>query len=364
MKFDSERWLIETYESVFDPDAFVEQFRKLAEAHDSPICALHVEAPGEKDFGFTSGVDLNEFASAYPEFDNLWLQRGTADLFSGGITHDGMHTPLWEMERTDYHRYLLKPLDVDHSIGVLCDAQPTGSFMVLALSRSRTAGVYSDESVHQLRALQSHLGAICRLYMRACGEARRAADIQALLDQAPTPRFTLDSRLRVRSANRSAEQLLAEGDLVGLGSEGILSIVDRQAARRFTSRVSRGGPMELMLFARDTGRRAVLQAEPFQPKRLGTGTLHTAGVLVTVAPVPRTLVPPVQRLAGLFGLTLREAEIAYALSTHFNLRAAAEVTGMRYETARSYLKQCFEKTHTSSQVELVSLVRDALAAVG
>ena len=354
----TERWLIDTYEAVFDPEGFLEQFQKLAAMHDSPICALHVEGPGLKDIGFTAGVDIEQVARDYPQFDNLWIERGTGDLLARGVTHDGWHTPLEEMERTDYHRYLLKPLDIDHSIGALCDLQSSGVFTMLSISRSRRVGAYQDTDVATLQALRPHLQAITRLYTRAREQDNHAAGLQALLDQERTPRLKLDASLRIEAANRAALRLLEDGDLLRVLSNGQLA-ASTLGAQRLTTAAQSDAPFEMMLTSPDGDRRALLNADPLQPARQRG---HTAQVsyLISITLLRQPLEGPDRRLMNLFELTQREADLAHALARHFTLPAAAEDAGMKHETARSHLKRCFDKTRTRSQAELVALLRDLL----
>jgi DNA-binding CsgD family transcriptional regulator len=57
-----------------------------------------------------------------------------------------------------------------------------------------------------------------------------------------------------------------------------------------------------------------------------------------------------------FGLTRREAALASALSTGKPIDAAADEIGMAYETARSHLRRIFDKTQTSRQTELMTVL--------
>ena len=67
-----------------------------------------------------------------------------------------------------------------------------------------------------------------------------------------------------------------------------------------------------------------------------------------------------ERLRQLFGLTRKEAELVALLAAGHGLGGAATQLGVTQHTARTYLKQAFEKTGARRQAELVRL---ALAAV-
>jgi pimeloyl-ACP methyl ester carboxylesterase/DNA-binding CsgD family transcriptional regulator len=64
------------------------------------------------------------------------------------------------------------------------------------------------------------------------------------------------------------------------------------------------------------------------------------------------------------GLTRRESDLAGEILKTGDLRAAAGGMGISYESARTYLKRVFEKTHCRSQAELVSaLARTPMAVL-
>ncbi|PZQ47039.1 MAG: hypothetical protein DI556_18815 [Rhodovulum sulfidophilum] len=62
------------------------------------------------------------------------------------------------------------------------------------------------------------------------------------------------------------------------------------------------------------------------------------------------------RLAALFGLTPREAELATALAGGASLRDHAAARGVSHETTRTHLRSLFAKTGTARQAELVALL--------
>jgi len=78
-------------------------------------------------------------------------------------------------------------------------------------------------------------------------------------------------------------------------------------------------------------------------------------VTITDPVLPVDVQPEV--LAGLYGLTRREADLAVQLSAGLALREAAAAAGMSYNTARNHIRLLFEKTGAKSQLQLVSILR-------
>jgi DNA-binding CsgD family transcriptional regulator len=64
-------------------------------------------------------------------------------------------------------------------------------------------------------------------------------------------------------------------------------------------------------------------------------------------------IPQADFLENSFRLTHAEARLVVHLVQGTSLKSSAEALGIRYETARSYLKSAFLKTGTHRQAELV-----------
>lgn len=69
---------------------------------------------------------------------------------------------------------------------------------------------------------------------------------------------------------------------------------------------------------------------------------------------PRHL--PEDIFRNLFHFTLREAQLATMLLSHHSVETAAHSLGISLPTARTYIRNIFEKTSTSRQIDLVNLL--------
>ena len=81
-----------------------------------------------------------------------------------------------------------------------------------------------------------------------------------------------------------------------------------------------------------------------------------AVAIVFIGDPDRKSALPAEVLALLYGLTPAEARLAVALLDGSSLAEIAEMHGIRELTARTQLKQVFQKTGTSRQGELVRLL--------
>ena len=70
-------------------------------------------------------------------------------------------------------------------------------------------------------------------------------------------------------------------------------------------------------------------------------------------------IPQADFLETRFGLSRGEARLVALLFAGASLRSCAQALGIKYESARSYLKSVFQKTGTHRQAELVLTVFQA-----
>jgi DNA-binding CsgD family transcriptional regulator len=82
---------------------------------------------------------------------------------------------------------------------------------------------------------------------------------------------------------------------------------------------------------------------------------HLTRILV-ITDLDGRLRMPVELIREAFGLTSAEARLATTLGSGEDLRTAAEIHGMAYETARRHLKAIFSKAAVNRQSELVTLL--------
>jgi DNA-binding CsgD family transcriptional regulator len=73
---------------------------------------------------------------------------------------------------------------------------------------------------------------------------------------------------------------------------------------------------------------------------------------------------PIDLLRSHFGLTPAEARLALHLVAGETLRSAEAKLSISYETARTHLKNIFDKTGTCRQAELIVVILTALPGCG
>jgi DNA-binding CsgD family transcriptional regulator len=166
----------------------------------------------------------------------------------------------------------------------------------------------------------------------------------------------------VRFINRAGERLLRPGDTLGV-LLGRLRAGSSEATARLHALIARAACPDRELRAGGSmgvtalGRRQPL-AVTVAPIRAHHASRFETGhsVIVCVTDLEAGVRLPGDRLRALFGLTPAETRLALAMFEGANLADAAEAFGVSLNTVRNQLARLFEKTGTTRQSELMSLM--------
>lgn len=248
-------------------------------------------------------------------------------------------------------------------------ARPLASIAIFRRERCRP---FRRDDVAFADRLVPHLARAYRLH----AELRRGrGDRQAFrhyLDRLAVGVVLLDADGRPVVVNEFARRLLASEDGLFVDERGPraadpdesarLRELVSAAARRALGESAEAGELRLSL-SRPSGRRPLsLLIGPLLSGPEGTGPGDPVVGLYASDPeaVP---VPAEAALREVFHLTPAEADLVRYLANGHRLREAAELRGITLNTARTHLKQIFQKTHTERQSDLVRVVLAALGSV-
>lgn len=175
----------------------------------------------------------------------------------------------------------------------------------------------------------------------------------------------LDRGGKVVRANRAAEALLRNAGGVDRAADGRLLVSTSQARTALAAALAQctspllwtpgAGvmPPVRITVSRPQGRSLILTLQPL-PKEL-SGAFNAVALLFIADPDGR----PVDRSAALrkaYKLSPGEAQLVQAIAGGETLKEFAVRNQVSYETVRSQLRRCFEKTGVRRQAELVPLV--------
>lgn len=169
--------------------------------------------------------------------------------------------------------------------------------------------------------------------------------------------IVVDADSRIVMTNRSAGALIAAQDGLRMSAGETLRAslpADTDALRRLIAAACAGiadDDAPGLAIARDGDRRPLITL--VLPLRDDRGPGRAA---VFVADTENQPLPMPEAIGRMFGVSRAEARLIHALVGGARLEEAAAQCGVTPSTARSYLKQVFEKTNTNRQAELIKLI--------
>ena len=235
---------------------------------------------------------------------------------------------------------------------------------VLGVSRPRALEQLNGDEAAALNLLVPHIRSAMQIQRRfAVLEAERDAAADAL-DRLPLGVILLNTAGEVILANRAAGEIVKHADGLEIRRRRLIGASAAQTAKldRLIGQagqtgagagLAHGGALTL---PRPSMRRplAALVA-PLPGEGFALGPLRPAAVVFVSDPESAPRSPP-EILSGLYGLTAAEARLAWLVVTCEGLSAAAEQLGISISTARTHLRNIFDKTGVRRQADLVALI--------
>ncbi|MCJ2177415.1 helix-turn-helix transcriptional regulator [Novosphingobium album (ex Hu et al. 2023)] len=304
---------------------------------------------------FSAGIDLRARAQSSDPLDTHALDRFHYDSLRPGrvysISEFFDHDPVYRAERK---RRMQKLGIADERVVRIPDIGDVSAWLIMARAAHCTA---SDS------ALLSNLAPYVGEALRAAVELERsriraAVSVQGLARSA-TAWMVMDREARLQSIDPRLDAWMVETlgyhPRIGERLRDLGVQTERElmaAAAHFTSEDA-GAPRPLLLNEQPR-LEALLSATADMPR--------PSMLVLCRLPNARTS-ESVNRLATLFDLPRREAELAVALNDGRSIAEAAEHMGLTLETARNYSKRLYAALGVRGQAELVRLVSDSVAVM-
>ena len=302
-------------------------------------------------------TDYSQFASRNPWF------LSSEEFSSGRVMTGEELLSNKDLVKTDFYRGLLKVHGLLHCVyGV---AVRRGQVVhCVSVHRGQDDAAYGEREKSGLSAVLAHLSLALenRWRIRQFGDLTKV--LMSVVDRHPHPSLLVDADGRIVHCNRSAGALSAPraGICIEGGRLAAATAIDREALReaiREVAKASAGDAVDVT--------RAVTLSVP--------GARHPA--VVSVHPAGRVFQAATGEIDELvlvtarnpdfehdlhtcsfvkqFGLSPAQARVGVMLISGHSLADVARKLHVSDNTARSHLKQIFQKTNTHGQMELVHL---------
>lgn len=276
--------------------------------------------------------------------------EGTVDTL-GTLVEAGAwaHSPMY--------REFMRPLGLGDVLGVAA-LRSARRGVWLGTLRRRTQPGFGPAETRLFRLLAPHVVRAMRfsdlLELRAV-EAQRLA---AVLDGLATAVWLVDDEARVLHANAAAAALVRRDAPLRVARDRLTATAPAEASL-LASAIRRAAAGD---FTGGTAQSAV----PLGDAAAGVGLIATVLPLRGAAPAVAAVVfvqdpaaapaTPLRAFGALHGLTPAEIRCLAEIALGRNMPEAAAALGIAVSTARTHLNSIFQKTGTSSQVELARLV--------
>jgi DNA-binding CsgD family transcriptional regulator/PAS domain-containing protein len=268
-----------------------------------------------------------------------------------------------ELVKTDFHRGLLAPHGLFHCLAGVA-ARRGALVQCVSVHRGPDEAAYGEREKAGLETVLAHLSLALehRWRLREAGDLARV--LAGIVDRNAHPSLLVDAEGRIVHCNRSATALSIpqSGLCIEGGRLAAATAIDRAALReaiRAVAGAASGGT--------DDATRAVTLSVP-GARHPAVVSVHAAGgvfraengeaaelVLITARN------PQIEHdlrtcsFVKQFGLSPAQARLSVLIVTGHSLCDAAQKLHVSENTARSHLKQVFQKTNTHGQMELVHL---------
>ena len=305
-----------------------------------------------------------DFRKTYAEYAsrNPWFL--SSDEYTAGrvMTGDELLSNK-DLLKTDFYRGLLKPHRLFHCMSGV--AVRRGQLIYyISLHRGEEQAAFGEREKSSLKAVLAHVSLALENHWRLRQASDLATAMTAVVDRYPHPSILVDADGRVVHCNRSATALSVPnaGFCIEDGRLAAATPVDRAALREAIRDVAEGAARD----ARDRTRAVTLSVpgaqRPTVVSLYAAGKVFQAETGMTAELVLATARNPhvehdihTCSFVRQFGLSPAQARVSGMIIAGHSLVDTARRLHVSENTARSHLKQIFQKTNTHGQMELVHL---------
>lgn len=356
------------YSAALDRSAWPTAVRSLQQYFDCASAGLYVAnlRKGTANLVHVSGIDPAYVQAYIDDFlqDNPW--SGAPELQAlGRIRTDRSLDEYYEQpgyyRSTAYFNEWMKPQDFIHTLGT--NLTDDGCERTkLYLYRAERTGPFSARDVECLDRLSGHLINAVEVAGRVARQAALAEQTLHLLERVDFGIAFLDEDGCVIEANGFARALFAAADglrveqgavVAAHGADGAKLTRTLRGALELRAGRSLEDPRTVTLRASGGRRKLRVHAIPLSRAADDPFCGRRPAIALVLTSREREAAVPTAELRRRYGLTAAESRLVQALLRGVPLRQAAELTHVKYETARWYLKNIFQKTGVTRQAELV-----------
>ena len=261
-----------------------------------------------------------------------------------GVVEGDDLVPEAEFLKTPLYTRFLQPIGLRY-LTAMAMSVTARRMEAVSFWRGLDQGPMKPEKRALLETLMPHVRIALEVRYKLVTEARRADNLQTMLDRSDVAAFLLSEQGRVLHLNQPAQHILGSTHTLEL-RKGKLCARERGQDRELQGLIAPAGSGRgaasggAMLLRRERG--MALQVV-VSPARREAGTRSLPSVMVLVTDPEREICFPDAVLKGLYGLTPAETEVANGYLTGYTSEEIALLRGVSLSTVRSQLKVLLQK---------------------
>jgi DNA-binding CsgD family transcriptional regulator len=288
-------------------------------------------------------------------------------LAPGLIYSIGDIVPMAEFVETVFYKEWVAPQEIADALGTNLERTMTSSALFVVL-RDVRRGLVDEEMRRRMLLIVPHVRRAAAIG-QLIGE--HAAKMDALADtigKVAAGVFMVDADGRIGYANAAGLAMLDQGDVVR-ARQATLAAVDPEAGQVLRDVIAaaagddavgiRGISLPLGGSGQERWLAHVLPLTSGARKQATAS--YSAAAAVFVRKITLALPSPLELLAKVYRLTGSEVRVLQGVVDVGNVPAVAKALGISQATAKTHLRNVFQKTGTNRQSELVKLVAGAVS---
>lgn len=360
---DADAWVLDSiaaiYEAVEEPALWPSVLDGIARELSCAAYAFTIEDIGASRSSIalanSDPVFLTKYNQHYHSV-NPHMKRARHLLTPGRVIASNEVCSDKETLHSEYYTDFLRPQGWFYVFGGAV-ANEQSLVSVANFVRTKRAGGPSAQDLESLSKLMPHLRRAAKL--RQTLDGSRAA--LSSLDSLSTAALLVGASCRVHFMNRSAEEIAERKDGIWV-ERGVLRTAERRLATLLNQTCTTGAGIGPLALPRPSGKRPyVAMLAPLKWSALQFG-LHKPMAMLFITDPEKKPEKLDQLLQQLFRLSPSEAAVCALLIAGHDLNGVCAIREITRATARTHLKNAFEKLGVKRQSELTALLSRAFGA--
>jgi len=285
---------------------------------------------------------------------NFTIEAGKPYYHAGNVLRTSDFICQRELLESDLYQHVYRPMGIRWASGVALEVADS-RIVEFSFMKAIDAGDHSDRNIDRIRQLTPHLQQAWAGYSHLQALETSLATLTGLWNECNHAVMVVDAQLKLKFANRAAEALFGNGSHWCVRN-GFLKTGNSHCQEKLKQTVQQVASGQQAVFSLSGGATADTVTTLFQ--------LDEQQIALILTDPKRSTSDFRLGLQQCFGLTASEADLVNALLSGETLRQFADSRQIRYETARTHLKNAMNKNGWRRQTEILSAVLRALLPPG